>query len=205
MSGVNFTTNKKTCHIQLNLSKIADSVVTLFDKDNVFSFCFGGPGLGGLCWNQLQSSAQQLFLSTNIFHKLLLSSVNLSVPPQDLGVISAHMVFGWQLPPISWGYPSANHRGGVCFHSLLAEGRHLDAVRSGYLDPAYLVWLQHGSELWRPGGALLRVQDGKTNLNEVWPVLSSLLMFVACGSWQEKELAFEDRREQKVCPVCLQA
>ena len=38
---------------------------------------------------------------------------------------------------------------------LLAEGRHLVAVRSRYLDLAYFVWLQCRFELWRPMEVIL--------------------------------------------------
>lgn len=103
------------------------------------------------------------------------------------GLISKHSlhicVSGWQLSPISWGFHWTNGRKGVYFLSLLEEGRHLVVLRRGYLDLAYLVWLQHRFELWRPGEAAL-----------------------CSGSWMEKQILMKSGLpfcSLRVCVCCL--
>lgn len=68
--------------------------------------------------------------------------------------------------------------------SLSEGGRHLVVLSRGYLDLAYLVWLQHRFELLRDGEAFCRILDGKIDLNEVWPFLVQHLLCVTCGPGQ---------------------
>lgn len=89
------------------------------------------------------SHARELFPAVILF--LCSCSSHLSVAGDDrhnFSVGTAHLFSGWQLSLISWDFSWANRRRRPYFQWLLVWGRHLVVFKSGYLETAYLVWLQ---------------------------------------------------------------
>lgn len=98
--------------------------------------------------------------------------------------------------------------GKVCiFLWLLVEGRHLVVFRSGYLDLAYLVWLQCRFALWRPGEAALCAgswMEKQILMKSGLPSLPHLVPFVAAlRVLTEKGVMFSAGIYQKSHCVCL--
>lgn len=158
----------------------------------------GGPLRVSMSCRVLQSNLLQLYyfsLTAPLLHSPFSaasgSECNFYTQP-------AHLFCGWQLSLISWGFCWTTHRKGVYFLWLLVVGRHLVVFRSGYLELAYLVWLQCRFELWTPGGAVLL--DGKTNRNRVWPS-SNLCLFRTLAA--SRAVFSSESSKENLPEVCL--
>lgn len=87
----------------------------------------------------------------------------------------AHLFSGWPLSLISWDLSWTNHGGRPYFLWLLVWSRHLVVIRGGYLELAYLVWLQ------------CSLNSGRVDFSTGWKKRSTLRGLAFPNSWAARQ------------------